>query len=49
MTEIGECSFSGHGGAPMAASGRGLSPRDWWPQQINLGILRQHGPVCGDN
>jgi catalase-peroxidase len=23
-------------------AGRGPSPRDWWPQQLNLGILHQH-------
>ena len=45
MTELGKCPFSGHGDAPMAVAGRGPSPRDWWPQQINLGILRQHSPA----
>ncbi|MEB3302727.1 MAG: hypothetical protein VKN56_12240, partial [Cyanobacteriota bacterium] len=43
MTELGKCPFSGHG-APMAVAGRGPSPRDWWPQQLNLAILRQHCP-----
>ncbi len=43
MTELGKCPFSGHGGAP--AAGRGPAPRDWWPQQLNLGILHQHSPV----
>ena len=46
MTELGKCPFSGHGGAPMAAAGRGPSPRDWWPQQLNLAILRQHCPAA---
>ncbi|MFO7628421.1 MAG: catalase-peroxidase, partial [Prochlorococcaceae cyanobacterium] len=44
MTELGTCPFN-HGSAPMAAAGRGPSPRDWWPQQLNLGILHQHCPV----
>jgi catalase-peroxidase len=29
----------------MAVSGRGPSPRDWWPQQLNLAILHQHSPI----
>ena len=45
MTELGACPFSGHGSAAMPVAGRGPSPRDWWPQQINLGILRQHCPA----
>ena len=45
MTELGKCPFN-HGAAPMAVAGRGPSPRDWWPQQLNLAILRQHGPAA---
>ncbi|MBN2160530.1 MAG: catalase/peroxidase HPI [Spirochaetes bacterium] len=26
-------------------AGRGTSNRDWWPNQLNLGILHQHAPV----
>ena len=44
MTELGKCPFN-HGAAPMAVAGRGPSPRDWWPQQINLKILHQHSPA----
>ena len=29
----------------MAVTGRGPSPRDWWPQQLNLAILHQHSPI----
>ncbi len=43
MTELGKCPFSGHGGTAVA--GRGPAPRDWWPQQLNLGILHQHSPA----
>jgi catalase-peroxidase len=45
MTELGKCPFN-HGAPPMAVAGRGPSPRDWWPQQINLAILRQHCPAA---
>jgi catalase-peroxidase len=31
-----------HGALPHATLG-GRSNRDWWPNQLNLGILRQHG------
>ncbi len=24
------------------AAGEGMSNRDWWPNQLNLNILRQH-------
>ncbi len=45
MTELGKCPFSGHGSAAMPVAGRGPSPRDWWPQQVNLAILHQHNPA----
>ena len=45
MTELGKCPFN-HGAAPMPVAGRGPSPRDWWPQQVNLAILHQHNPAA---
>jgi catalase-peroxidase len=30
------------GGANEPTAGRGTSNRDWWPNQLNLGILHQH-------
>ena len=30
------------GGASKQDAGRGTSNRDWWPNQLNLNILRQH-------
>src|SRR5271165_168142 len=27
------------------ANGVGMSNRDWWPEQLNLGILRQHSSL----
>jgi catalase-peroxidase len=46
MTELGKCPFSGHGAATLPVAGRGPSPRDWWPEQLNLGILHQHCPAA---
>jgi catalase-peroxidase len=38
MTDTAKCPFP-HGAMTMAAGGRGN--RDWWPNQLNLGILSQ--------
>ena len=35
-----KCPFTG--GAMKGAAGRGTSNRDWWPNALNLSILRQH-------
>ncbi len=35
MSDESKCPFTG-------TSGRGTSNRDWWPKQLDLGILRQH-------
>ena len=43
MTELGKCPFN-HGGTAVA--GCGPAPRDWWPQQLNLGILHQQNPAA---
>jgi catalase-peroxidase len=37
----GKCPFTG--AWPRSHAGAGRSNRDWWPNQVNLGILRQHG------
>ncbi|MEO7706221.1 MAG: catalase/peroxidase HPI, partial [Thermoflexales bacterium] len=42
-TDNGKCPIPGHAGS--TAGGRGSSNRDWWPKQLNLGILRQHAPA----
>ncbi|MBK9177904.1 MAG: catalase/peroxidase HPI [Flavobacteriales bacterium] len=34
-----------HGAMRNPVAGRGMRNRDWWPDQINLGILHQHQPV----
>jgi len=43
MNEESKCPVTGHTG--MAAAGKGTSNRDWWPNQLNLGILHQHAPA----
>ena len=32
-------------GVPSNASGAGTTNRDWWPNQLNLGILHQHSEL----
>ncbi|MCB0790144.1 MAG: catalase/peroxidase HPI [Flavobacteriales bacterium] len=34
-----------HGAGRLPVAGRGTRNRDWWPDQLNLGILHQHQPV----
>ncbi|MEW6248119.1 MAG: catalase/peroxidase HPI [Nitrospirota bacterium] len=43
MNEDGKCPVTG--GANLQATGRGLSNRDWWPNQLNLKILHQYAPA----
>jgi catalase-peroxidase len=43
MTESGGCPITGASGRTSA--GRGRSNRDWWPKQLNLGVLHQHAPA----
>jgi catalase-peroxidase len=40
MTTEATCPFAGGKKETMASGGRGN--RDWWPNQLNLGILHQH-------
>lgn len=40
---IGKCPFMG--GPIKHGAGRGTSNRDWWPNQLNLGILRQNSSL----
>lgn len=41
--QAGKCPFP-HG-AMKETAGTGRSNRDWWPNQLNLGILRQHSSL----
>jgi catalase-peroxidase len=43
MTESNKCPITGKLGA--ATAGKGTSNRDWWHNQLNLGILHQHAPA----
>jgi catalase-peroxidase len=43
MTDSGNCPF--HASTGRTSAGRGASNRDWWPKQLNLGILHQHAPA----
>jgi catalase-peroxidase len=38
-----KCPFSGHMGAVTPAGG--TTNQQWWPQQINVGLLHQHHPA----
>ena len=42
MSEL-KCPFSGHVGAVTPAGA--TSNREWWPNQINIGLLHQHHPA----
>lgn len=39
----GKCPFSGS--MKTSSAGHGTSNRDWWPNQLNLGILRQNSSL----
>ncbi len=41
--DAGQCPFSG--GGKTRAAGRGTRNQDWWPNQLPLGILRQHSSL----
>lgn len=43
MNSEGKCPF--HGGAIKQSAGGGTSNRDWWPNRLNLNILRQHSSL----
>ncbi|MEZ0485084.1 catalase/peroxidase HPI [Fibrella aquatica] len=38
-----KCPFTGHTSPAKQSAGAGPRNRDWWPKQLNLSILRQHG------
>ena len=43
MSGQGKCPVTGHGSNPTA--GGGTTNRDWWPNQLNLDILRLHSSL----
>ncbi len=43
MTDNCKCPVTG--GLNKQVTGKGLSNRDWWPNQVNLKVLHQHSPL----
>src|SRR5512135_1003903 len=43
MSEDSKCPITGKTGGTAALRGR--SNRDWWPNQLSLGVLHQHAPA----
>ncbi len=43
MSDEGKCPVTG--ASSKMPAGRGTTNRDWWPNQLNLGILHQHQKV----
>lgn len=43
VNDESQCPF--HSGAPKHSAGGGTKNRDWWPNQLNLNILRQHSSL----
>ncbi len=43
MTDNSKCPVTGM--TTKQATGRGISNRDWWPNQVNLKVLHQHSPL----
>src|SRR5438270_204433 len=41
---IDKCPFH-NGTLKQAVAGEGTRNRDWWPNRLNLGVLRQHSPL----
>ncbi|MDA7803967.1 catalase-peroxidase, partial [Crocinitomix sp.] len=39
----GKCPF--HGGAVRESAGGGTTNKDWWPNKLNLNILRQNSTL----
>jgi len=44
VNETSKCPFSG-GAVKFTTGSSGTSNRDWWPNQLNLAILRQHAAL----
>ncbi|WP_372637048.1 catalase/peroxidase HPI [Fodinibius sp.] len=43
LSSESKCPF--HNGASRKAAGGGTTNRDWWPDKLNLNILRQHSSI----
>ena len=42
--DISKCPFH-NGTMKQAVAGEGTRNRDWWPDHLNVGILRQHASI----
>ncbi|MFM2392037.1 MAG: catalase/peroxidase, partial [Bacteroidota bacterium] len=42
-SDISKCPF--HNGQMKQTAGNGTTNKDWWPNRLNLGILRQHSSL----
>ncbi len=45
MGENGKCPVTGKGHGHDHPAAKGTSNREWWPNQLDLGILHQHAPA----
>ena len=46
MSKMLKCPVTGKTAkAPVTSGAKGTTTRDWWPNQLNLGILHQHAPA----
>ena len=43
MGDYSKCPVTGH--TNRKPTGSGTTNKDWWPNQLNIGILHQHTPV----
>ncbi len=46
MSDSGKCPFSGGGAKHSVTGGGAQTNRDWWPNMLKLGILRQHSSLA---
>ncbi|MFG6487237.1 catalase/peroxidase HPI [Roseateles sp. BYS78W] len=44
MSTESKCPFSGDASHPHKPAARSRGNRDWWPNQLNVGLLHQHAP-----
>ena len=45
MSDANRCPFSGDRSEPGAPRARARTNRDWWPNRLDLGVLRQHSAL----
>ena len=45
MSDASRCPFAGDRSDPVAPTARARANRDWWPNRLDLGVLRQHASL----